>query len=254
MQVYSAYLINLDSSVDRLAEAKSQLENANISFVRIPAVDGRGVDPNTHAAYNEKLAISYMGRKINGGELGCYLSHLNVAKAFLSTDKQYALVLEDDISIDSDLGEIVNQLIQWLEENYPQWDLINMGDRRIKLHSPLYEFNTGNSGHTLTRAHYFPMTTHGILWSRIGAQRFIERAEPIYMPVDNYMREWLTKSNTGLAVWPPLVKTSGADSVIDNQTVAKRTTTYRSPFYGFLKQKRQWRNKYRAWRHKRLTK
>lgn len=250
MQLFDTYLINLDSSSSRLESTAKQLEAAQLEFTRISAVDGRGLDPNVYSNYSEVKALSDMGRKLSGGEMGCYLSHLKAAKAFLKTDKPYAMVLEDDISIASDLGITVSKIIHWLETNKVQWDLINMGDRKIKIHSPLQRFDALGEVHTLTRAHYFPMTTHGLLWSRAGARSFVDSEKLIYMPVDNYMREWLTMTNTGLAVWPRLVKTSGAVSVIDGQASMKRKATERSFFYGLIKQKRLWKNKFRAWRNK----
>ena len=36
------------------------------------------------------------------GELGCYLSHLNVLK-FLNTEEDWALICEDDIELDKDV-------------------------------------------------------------------------------------------------------------------------------------------------------
>ena len=46
--------------------------------------------------------------------IGCALSHLNVWKTFLSSDKKYAIVFEDDIILDS-LGQDTNNLLSTIK-------------------------------------------------------------------------------------------------------------------------------------------
>ena len=79
----AVYLINLDGSDDRLREASGQLESAGVTFERVAAFDGRGLRIEEFPDYDAKGARSYMGRPLRGGEIGCYLSHLECACRFL---------------------------------------------------------------------------------------------------------------------------------------------------------------------------
>lgn len=242
----ATYLINLDGSDARLASARADLSAAGIAFERVPAFDGRGVDPATLPDYDPKATMAYMGRPLRGGEIGCYYSHLDCARRFLESGAPYGLVLEDDMKLVPEAAARLRDMLAWLEAHRIDWDVINVGANRLKFTTPLAEF----AGHRLVRAHYFPMTTTGILWSRSGARAFVEGHRGMFAPVDNFLREWQCVADRGLSVSPPLVTTTGAVSDIDGGT-AKRKADGRSGFYGWLKQKRVWRNKLRALRHQR---
>lgn len=239
------YLINLDGSDQRLEQASEQLNRLNIPFSRVSAFDGRQLDPKSVAEYDQAHAISYMGRVLNGGELGCYFSHLDCARRFLATDAQYAIVLEDDMQLATDTSDVIAQALAWLEQRKMDWYLLHIGANKRKIYTTL----TKISGRELMHAHYFPMTTTGLVWSRQGAQAFINEHSTIFAPVDNYLRWWLTKNNKGLSIWPPLVTTTGAQSEIDGRTV-KRKSGGRSKMYGITKQRRLWSDKFVALFHK----
>lgn len=237
----NTYLINLDGSNERLRTASSQLDSRNIKFIRVPAYDGRGIDPLTITQYNEPKALVYMGRKLNGGEIGCYFSHFNCAQRFLDSDADYAVVLEDDMQLNAGAFEIISKALSWLEANKLNWHLMNIGAPNQKIFSPIQTF----SNHTLVHAHYFPMSAIGLIWSRAGALDFIENGKEIFAPVDNYYRYWLINNNKGLSIYPPLLTHGGTQSDIDNGKV-KRNTTGRHWLYGAIKQKRLWTDKFKA--------
>lgn len=242
------YLINLDGSDQRLRHATAQLESEGIAFERVAAFDGRALRIDQFPDYDGKAAMAYMGRPLRGGEIGCYLSHLDCARRFLASGARIGLVLEDDMQLVPGFGAGLARMMEWLERGSVQWDVINIGADRLKYITPLSSFEAGGRRFTLVRAHYFPMTTTGILWSRPGAQRFLSQHQAIYAPVDNALREWQCIEDRGLSVMPPLVTTTGAISDIDGGQ-AKRKLEGRSAFYGWRKQKRVWRNKLRAFRH-----
>ena len=50
-----------------------------------------------------------MGRKLVGGEVGCYLSHKRCVSEFLASDYDFVIVLEDDLEIVSDLIPVVKK-------------------------------------------------------------------------------------------------------------------------------------------------
>ena len=239
------YLINLDGSDQRLKQASEQLNRLNIPFTRVPAFDGRQLDLQSVPEYDQTHAIGYMGRILNGGELGCYFSHLDCARRFLATDAQYAIVLEDDMQLSANTSDVIAQTLAWLEQQKMDWYLLHIGANKRKIYTTL----TTISDRELMRAHYFPMTTTGLVWSRQGAQAFINEHSTIFAPVDNYLRWWLTKNNKGLSIWPPLVTTTGAQSEIDGRT-AKRKSGGRSKMYGITKQRRLWSDKFVALFHK----
>lgn len=245
---FQVYLINLEGSDDRLRKATRSLVAEKLPFTRVPAFDGRTLRPEEFPDTDRAAAMAYMGRPLRGGEIGCYLSHLDCARRFLSSDALYALVLEDDMQLAVDAPSLLMQALDWLKAQGTSWDVINIGANRLKYTTPLATFPMSGESLTLLRAHYFPMTTTGIVWSREGAGRFVSEHQKIFAPVDHFLREWQCAEDRGLTVWPPLVTATGAESDIDNAQ-DKRNLDGRSAFYGWLKYKRLLRNKLRAMRH-----
>jgi len=242
------FLINLDDNKARLESSLKQLQKFNISATRISAFDGRSLNLATYPHYNATRALKYMGRQLVGGEIGCYMSHVRCAEAFLASDAEYGVILEDDFKMEIDLPKIISETLIWLKrEKDIEWDLINIGNEKLKLSSHLHDLKSSNCNHSLCRAFYFPMTTTGLVWNRQGAKSFLEQPLDLFAPIDNFFRYWLTHSGRGLAFTPQLVSTTGDESTIDgSSSTKKRKNTGRAPFYGFIKQRRLIKEKFIA--------
>lgn len=245
-----AYVINLDGSEARLASARDQLDCAGIAFERVAAFDGRGLRLDQFPGYDAKRALAYMGRPLRGGEIGCYLSHLEAARRFLATEKPFGLVFEDDVCLFPEAPEILDQLLNWIGTRPSDWDMINLGPAKHKIFTPLRTFAAGGKSSALTRAHYFPMNATGILWSRGGAQAFVDSHRTIFAPLDNFYRDWMTRTDRGLAMWPPILGTIEAVSDIAPLSVSNRSAAGRRWYYGLTKQRRLFTYKFLAWLHR----
>lgn len=244
------FLINLDGSHDRLHRATLQLAAQEMEFTRVPAFDGRKLTLDQFPDYDHDRAMAYMGRPLRGGEIGCYLSHLTAARQFLATEAPCGLVMEDDLNLVPGFAEAVAQVMDWLSARPENWDLIHLSPNRHKIFTAVYGFRAAGQYHDLTRAHYFPMTTTALIWSRAGARAFVDNHRSIWAPVDNYFRHWQTRADRGLAVWPPLVTTTGAESEIADAGANRRSVAGRVPLYGLIKQRRLMGDKLLALRHK----
>lgn len=241
-------LINLDGSTERLRSATAQLDAAGIVFERVPAFDGRNLTIDQFPDYDHARAMAYMGRPMRGGEIGCYLSHLDAARQFVASGAPFGLIFEDDFELLPGFADGLRAVLGCLVTNPARkWDLIHLSPNKHKIYTRLHSFEAGRQKHNLTHAHYFPMTTTGLIWSRDGAQAFLDAHDTIWAPVDNYFRHWQTRRNRGLAVWPPLVATTGADSDIG---AGRREKADRHPLYGWRKQRRLFTDKAIALRHK----
>lgn len=241
-------LINLDGSDARLQRSAEQLAAIGVPFERVPAFDGRKLDPATFPDCDYDRALRFMGRPIRGGEIGCYLSHVAAARRFLETGAPIGLVLEDDFRLDPANWALAERLFDWVEARADQWDVANLGHNRHKIFTPLATLEAGGRTCLVTHAHYFPMTTSALLWTRGGAGAFLAGHGRIFAPVDNYLRHWQTRADRGLATWPPLVTTTDAVSEIDH--AAKRSSQGRAFGYGLVKQRRLMTEKAIALVHK----
>ncbi|EPF73673.1 glycosyltransferase family 25 protein [Acinetobacter indicus] len=234
------YLINLEGSDERLKNATEILSSQDVEFIRFPAVDGRGKALTEFKDYNDEKAKQVMGRSLLNAEIGCYLSHIGCIHQFLASDADYLIVLEDDMVLENDYKKTIYEVISYLDKNNKiNWNVINIGPKKKKFFKKLNNFN----GYELLRVYYFPIRTIGLVWSRKGAQEFLEQGSEIFMPIDNYLQYWLSRNSKGLSIWKPLVKPSGFESVIDKNRSKKK---YNSLYFSMRKQIRTWKTRFIA--------
>lgn len=216
------YLINLDDSGQRLFNVKQELKNAGLDFERVSAFDGRFIDPLSVEGYDDQAAHKLMGRGLTGGEIGCYKSHLKCAERFLKTDAKYALVLEDDISLESEFRSIFLEAVNWLDRRLSyDWHLLHLAPGNSKFHTPILNLENGGQRFLLAKSHYYPVSTSAIVWSRLGAKYFIENRQKMFLAVDEIIREDMIYQGKGLMITPPIAFQTGADSDIDFNSCRK---------------------------------
>ncbi|MBD0866095.1 MAG: glycosyltransferase family 25 protein [Rhodobacteraceae bacterium] len=245
-----AYVINLALSPQRLAHARAELAKLGLALNRVDAFDGRQLAATDFAEYDAERALTYMGRALSPGELGCYLSHCRALETFLATDENIALVFEDDVRVSDATSSVLKSVLDWLAAHPAlRWQAVNLGPNRRKFTTTLGRFGT----HEIARGHYFPQLAHAILWNRTGARAFLDQAKPIFCPADTMIRHIMIRSNQGLAVYPPIAWTGAFDSDIAARSGSKRAQYGRLRSYGWRKQKRLWIDKALAMRNQILA-
>lgn len=93
----AVYLINMAGADERLLAMRDKLRLAGLPFRRIEGVDGRKLDFPI-PEFSERSYRLLHGRRTSPAEIGCYLSHIACARAFLQGGADLALILEDDVS------------------------------------------------------------------------------------------------------------------------------------------------------------
>ena len=158
------FVINLDRDRDRLARMVVEAERVGILFERFAAVDGNHLEPDLRTQF-----FSCYGPHepaLTAGEIGCYASHLRIHR-LLAEFGQYALVLEDDVRLADDIGDVVRVAI----ERAPDWDIIRMSNATKSVVLPVLPLGGGRE---LVRYWTVPNGTGAYLISRSGAIKFVE--------------------------------------------------------------------------------
>ena len=238
------YLINLDGSHERLECAKQQLNDIDWIFEKFSAFDGRGKALSSFENYDDQQAKKIMGRSLLSSEIGCYLSHYNCALKFLESDADYLIVLEDDIQLSADFKTVTSQVLDFLHnDSNLDWYLVNIAAKKKKVSRDI----TAIGNHMLWNAYYFPILGLGLIWSRKGAEEFIEKGKIITMPVDVFFQNWLSRNGKGLGVSPALVTPTAIESDIWSeataQNIKRRELENRDWSYSIKKKKRILQNK-----------
>ena len=104
----AVFLINMDGASERLAAMEHKLARANLPFRRITGVDGRALTYPIPEFCERSYRLLH-GRRTSPAEIGCYLSHVAAARAFLQGDADLALILEDDVSFEPDFLDTLDR-------------------------------------------------------------------------------------------------------------------------------------------------
>lgn len=108
MNKINAYIVNLATSTARKEYMQELLRAYSyINPVFIEAVDGRVFSVEERKkAFDDITCYKRYGRLINGGEVGCTLSHFKCYNKLAKSHDRYVLILEDDITIIRDFSEL----------------------------------------------------------------------------------------------------------------------------------------------------
>jgi glycosyl transferase family 25 len=104
------YLISLEQDKQRRSELAQRFPDTYPKMQWVKAVNGKELSAKDYFSYAQQYFTSHQ-KMITPSEVGCTLSHLQALSFFLKTDKEYCLMLEDDvIGNDNDLN-IISELI-----------------------------------------------------------------------------------------------------------------------------------------------
>jgi glycosyl transferase, family 25 len=124
-----AYVINLARSLERRVHVTAELERVGIDYEFVEGVEGRDLD----LADEKLIDPAVLGTSwFRPGVAGCAFSHRTVYEKILAADLDWALVLEDDVTLPADLQRLSEALAQHLNAaevillNYDSPDTIKM--------------------------------------------------------------------------------------------------------------------------------
>jgi glycosyl transferase family 25 len=136
-----AYVINLARSPERRAHITAELGRAGVDYEIVAAVDGRDLDmddPKTIASIAPSMLNSSW---FLPSHVAVALSHLRVYQKILADGLDWALVLEDDVIVPTDLGSLAGAIAEHLDGaeiallNYDSKDPLKMS-REGLVHLP----------------------------------------------------------------------------------------------------------------------
>lgn len=172
------WVINLDRATDRLARISAQLNRLQLPFTRLRAVDARAFTPQQAAALNEADYRRLHGKTPVPGELGCYLSHVEVMQAFLASDAEFALVLEDDALLHDSLPAVLQGLMQ----SPARWDMVKLSAVHSGTPVPVAQVAPG---HHLAVMLSRCTGSSAYLMNRRAAQAYAQGLLPMRLPYDH---------------------------------------------------------------------
>lgn len=183
------FVVNLEFNLDRRNYMLSLLEGLGQKADFIKAVDGKRLsEKDLSTIYDKEEALRNLGRELTLGEIGCALSHIEIYKIIVEKNISYALILEDDISINFNLSKVIGNLIK-----VDKWDLILLGH-----HSGLDNDYTQKSelsfwgrvkilpDYKICRLCGKGYGTYGYIITLNGAKKLLSQTKLITKPIDFY--------------------------------------------------------------------
>jgi len=110
MKRIKTYIVNLATATVRKNYMEHLLASYNFLDVEfVEAIDGRKLtETERRRVFDDDQCLKMIGRYLNGGEVGCTLSHRKCYETLLASQEHYAMIFEDDISVIRDLNELSN--------------------------------------------------------------------------------------------------------------------------------------------------
>ncbi len=213
MNNLEVYLINLDRSKDRLFTMKQKLLKLGLEFTRISAVDGKKTLFSDSQVDEKKYSLCH-GKYITATEVACYISHYNTLKEFLKSDKQFALVLEDDMNFSKNFLSVLRALLK----DYKSWDFVKLNGAHsggnIKYKTVLPNVN-------LVWNLFHQSKTGAYLINKKAARTYVSKMLPMFVPIDHeYIKFWKYDLK-GFSVNPFPSCEGDFDSTIDYNLIYK---------------------------------
>jgi glycosyl transferase, family 25 len=116
----NVYVINLDRSPERLAQISKRLTSLQVPFERVVAFDASKSELSQCKIDRGAFSRVHGRKLVRDAEIGCHQSHVNVLNSFMQSDKQFAVVFEDDIQVGEGLSATLDQLKEW----HASWDIV----------------------------------------------------------------------------------------------------------------------------------
>lgn len=195
MQVF---MINLDRSPHRRAFMQAQLDRYMIPFERVP-----GIEPGADlAGLPHWLKSDFKNTPLPPGKVGCYASHMAIAREIVARDLPYALILEDDVTLDIDIARLANAAALAAPDD---WDVLHLSG----LYKRAVVALRGIEGHDIVMHTRLPTNTAAYVLSNTGARKRL-RPRPRLRPndLDFFRYAWLDDVSI-YGVYPPLAQQRG---------------------------------------------
>lgn len=129
---------------------------------------------------------------LTNGAIGCYLSHIKTWKAFASSNKKFALVLEEDAVVTA--TEMFKNLVL-PDEN--EWDILLLGCIDLKPTSHV---------HGWRRVTHF-LETHAYIINRRSVKVLLSHALPIDRQIDWHLSDLAQKNTIKIYAFSPNIVT-----------------------------------------------
>lgn len=104
------FVINLERDKERRKSINEQLTNLNLEYELSVGMLGTALESERSNWVDEKKTLRNLCLSLVPAQIGCSLSHINVYRKIIEEKIPYALILEDDVILPSDLKQLLQDI------------------------------------------------------------------------------------------------------------------------------------------------
>jgi glycosyl transferase, family 25 len=196
--------------------AKILAENGQLNWSFFDALTPDSPVPGLDVDYESQL--DHFGRRLNGGEIGCFKSHFSVIRDFLDNGtRNWLLVLEDDV---------------WFDTNFDLRELVDFIDQKdidyIRLFAKMYKdadrIAMLSGFRQIVRFRTDPYGAQAYVINKRGAKAFLDGLTSIELPIDDELGRFWRHGLEPFGVFPfPVVERSVASSLETQRNDGQKT-------------------------------
>jgi glycosyl transferase, family 25 len=213
------FVINLKRSVERRHHTTEQLNNLDVSFQIVEAIDGAELSDH-EIRNNPDFGIYKRGlhsRHLLKKEIGCTLSHLKIYRQMVDEKIELAFILEDD----NDYLKDIKDLLVNMHLYFADWDILYLGhhsgymtkEAQSRKKKQLIPYN-----YFIGEAIELPYGSYAYIIKIEAAKKLLSRAYPIKIPFDLYIGNAPALGIRTFLLSPPCVfPNSALISTINNE-------------------------------------
>ena len=212
------FVVSLPDCVDRREAIRKSLDELQIPFEFVDAVDGRnGLDPS-HESDVDRPGTKRKGLTLSDAEFACALSHIHIYRRIVRDNIDWALVLEDDALPTPELKTFIK------ERHYADADLtqLHFFSTRVSRTGQKHLFD---SYYSYLRTKFKSQSAAGYVISSHAARHILENGLPITQQADwpKCVEDLIAKKRIRV-VHPYIVRHSplAGQSILSNYRKEKR--------------------------------
>jgi glycosyl transferase family 25 len=181
---FETFVINLQIRNDRKIDMINKLKQVGIEPIFVNGINGKLL--NRDDLIKKKILFeSTEIRKMYRGELGCFLSHVEAWKQIAESDKEYGLIMEDDVTIAKDFKK---KCIEYIAKLPKDWDLFYVGRNCYRFFEELC-YKGKSYDDNMFIPDYIGYGTYSYFMTKKCAKRLLKVVFPFSVPVDVYLHD-----------------------------------------------------------------
>ena len=194
--------INLPSSTSRREHIINEGKKHGIDIQIIEAVAGKTLTDEQKALYDTRRRESMYISHLTPNEQACAHSHRKALQTFITSDADYAVVLEDDATLEPDF----NKGIKYLTESLPGWECCKLYTEPSKLYQLCPPLPDAPVQPVFPKK--LPWGSVAYMYSRAGAEKIMTHFRSLWLGIDTQLADTMLRHHIPvIGVSPNLVGT-----------------------------------------------